>query len=45
MVVYLTSSEKVMGKYKNTPLTKFTLYGVGAIVSALNVGLLLSLIL
>lgn len=40
--VYLTSSEKVMGKYKNTPLTRFTLYTVGAIVTALNVGLLIS---
>ncbi|MFA5814835.1 MAG: Nramp family divalent metal transporter [Bacteroidales bacterium] len=40
--VYLTSSEKVMGKYKNTPLTRFTLYLVGAIVTALNVGLLVS---
>ncbi|TSA37140.1 MAG: divalent metal cation transporter [Porphyromonadaceae bacterium] len=40
--VYLTSSEKVMGKYKNTPLTRFTLYTVGAIVTALNIGLLVS---
>jgi manganese transport protein len=42
--VYLTSSEKVMGKYKNKPLTRFTLYAVGAVVTALNVGLLVSLI-
>jgi manganese transport protein len=42
--VYLTSSEKVMGKYKNTPLTTFTLYLVGGIVTALNVALLLTLI-
>jgi len=42
--VYLTSSEKVMGKYKNSKLTRFTLYSVGAIVTALNVGLLISLI-
>ncbi|MFA6125865.1 MAG: Nramp family divalent metal transporter [Bacteroidales bacterium] len=42
--VYLTSSEEVMGKYKNTPLTRFTLYAVGAIVTALNVGLLISLV-
>jgi manganese transport protein len=42
--VYLTSSEKVMGKYKNTPFTRFMLYTVGAIVTALNIGLLISLI-
>ena len=42
--VYLTSSEKVMGKYRNTLLTRVTLYAVGAIVTALNVGLLVSLI-
>lgn len=42
--VYLTSSEKVMGKYKNPPLTTFTLYLVGAIVTALNIGLLITLI-
>ena len=42
--VYLTSSEKVMGKYKNNPLTRFTLYTVGAIVTALNLGLLISII-
>jgi manganese transport protein len=41
--VYLTSSEKVMGKYKNTPVTRFMLYTVGAIVTALNVALLISL--
>jgi manganese transport protein len=40
--VYLTSSEKVMGKYKNTPVTRFSLYVVGAIVGALNIGLLVS---
>jgi manganese transport protein len=43
--VYLTSSEKVMGKYKNSRLTRFTLYTVGAIVTALNIGLLVSLLL
>jgi manganese transport protein len=42
--VYLTSSGKVMGKYKNSNLTKFTLYSVGVIVTALNIGLLISLI-
>jgi manganese transport protein len=43
--VYLTSSEKVMGKYKNTTLTRFTLYTVGAIVTGLNIALLISLII
>jgi manganese transport protein len=42
--VYLTSSEKVMGKYKNSSLTRFTLYSVGAIVTALNIGLLITLV-
>ncbi len=42
--VYLTSSEKVMGKYKNKPATKITLYTIGAIVTALNLALLISLI-
>ncbi|HBB92747.1 MAG: Mg2+/Co2+ transporter [Bacteroidetes bacterium GWF2_49_14] len=42
--VYLTSSEKVMGKYKNRALTKFTLYLVGAIVTSLNIMLLVSIL-
>jgi len=42
--VFLTSSDKVMGKYKNDRLTRITLYTVGAIVTALNIGLLVSLI-
>ncbi len=41
--VYLTSSEKVMGKYKNTLFSKIFLYGLGAIVTALNIALLVSL--
>jgi len=41
--VYLTSSERVMGKYKNSGLTRFTLYTVGIIVTLLNIGLLISL--
>ena len=41
--VYLTSSEKVMGKYKNTFFSKVTLYLLGIIVSILNVALLISL--
>jgi len=41
--VYLTSSEKVMGKYKNSTLSKYMLYSLGAIVTALNIALLISL--
>lgn len=40
--VYLTSSEKVMGKYKNPLWLKILLYGLGGIVSALNIALLVS---
>jgi len=42
--VYLTSSEKVMGKYKNTISLKIVLYGLGVIVALLNVALFISLI-
>ena len=42
--VYLTSSERVMGIYKNKVSTKYMLYMLGGIVSALNVALLASLI-
>lgn len=42
--VYLTSSEKVMGKYKNSTMSKITLYSLGAIVTLLNVVLFISLI-
>jgi len=41
--VYLTSSEKVMGKYKNSLSSKITLYALGVIVTALNVALFVSL--
>jgi len=41
--VYLTSSEKVMGKYKNTPYTKYLLIGLGVIVSILNIALFVSM--
>ncbi|MEG1738332.1 MAG: Nramp family divalent metal transporter, partial [Odoribacter sp.] len=41
--VYLTSSEKVMGKYKNKMFTKWLLYLLGAIVTILNIALLVSL--
>ena len=40
--VSLTSSEKVMGKYKNKMSTKIILYLLGAIVTALNIALLIS---
>lgn len=38
--VYLTSSEKVMGKYKNKPSTRWLLYILGGIVTFLNLMLL-----
>lgn len=41
--VYLTSSPKVMGKYKNTPFTKALLYLIGGVVTALNVALFVSM--
>src|ERR1035437_4694309 len=41
--VYLTSSEKVMGKYKNTLFSKITLYSLGIIVTILNIALFVSL--
>lgn len=40
--VKLTSSEEVMGKYKNKPSTKIILYVLGTIVTALNVVLFIS---
>ncbi|RKD90164.1 Nramp family divalent metal transporter [Mangrovibacterium diazotrophicum] len=40
--VYLTSSEKVMGKYKNSIKSKWMLYALGAIVTALNIVLFVS---
>ena len=40
--VYLTSSEKVMGKYKNSTFTKYLLYGIGIVVTLLNIMLLIS---
>ena len=42
--VYLTSSEKVMGKYKNRTSTKWILYILGGIVTVLNLMLLISFI-
>lgn len=40
--VYLTSSEKVMGKYKNKPSSRLLLYGIGALVTVLNIALFIS---
>jgi manganese transport protein len=40
--VYLTSSEKVMGKYKNSSWSKITLYTLGVIVTLLNIALFIS---
>ena len=41
--VYLTSSGKVMGKYKNRTFTKWLLYILGGIVTVLNVMLFISM--
>ncbi len=41
--VYLTSSEKVMGKHKNNAFSKLLLYGVGGIVTVLNIVLFISM--
>ena len=40
--VKLTSSEKVMGKYKNTLFTKSLIYIIGGVVSILNIMLFIS---
>lgn len=40
--IYLTSSAKVMGKYKNTLLGNITLWTVAAVVTGLNIYLLIS---
>ncbi len=42
--VWLTSSEKVMGKYKNSKFYAISLYLVGGIVTALNMALFISLL-
>lgn len=41
--VYLTSSEKVMGKYRNSKSTKYLLYTIGLIVALLNIALFISM--
>jgi len=43
--VYLTSSGKVMGKYKNSKFSKITLYLLGGIVTLLNIALFISFII
>ncbi|MCJ7820383.1 MAG: Nramp family divalent metal transporter [Bacteroidales bacterium] len=40
--VYLTSSARVMGKYRNSMMSKITLYGIGVIVTLLNIALFIS---
>jgi manganese transport protein len=40
--IYLTSSKKVMGKFANSRLDKILLYGIGVIVTGLNIVLLIS---
>jgi manganese transport protein len=40
--VYLTSSSKVMGKYRNSLPSKITLYALGIIVTLLNIALFVS---
>ena len=41
--VRLTSSQEVMGKYANKPLTKYMLYAIASIVTLLNIWLLYTL--
>jgi len=41
--LYLTSSKKVMGKYANTRCTFFVLMSIGAVVTYLNIKLLINL--
>lgn len=42
--IYLTSSRKIMGVYKNSPLDKSLLWLIGMIVTVLNLMLLISYI-
>jgi manganese transport protein len=44
MQVRLTSSERVMGKFRNSPFTHATLVILGIVVAALNLALFLSLV-
>ena len=42
--IYLTSSKKVMGKYANSSVLKIVLWIVALIVTALNIGLFISML-
>jgi manganese transport protein len=42
--VHLTSSEKVMGKFKNRPSTKYLLYFIAMIVTLLNLYLFITMV-
>lgn len=42
--VYLTSSKKVMGKFRNSTFTKYLLYTIGIVVTVLNLMLLWSFV-
>jgi manganese transport protein len=42
--VYLTSSGKVMGKYKNSAFSKVILYSIGGIITLLNIALFISML-
>lgn len=42
-LIYLTSSKKLMGKYANSKFGKAILWGIGMIVTILNIALLISL--
>ncbi len=42
--VYLTSSEKVMGNYRNSKFSSITLYVLGLIVASLNITLFISVL-
>lgn len=42
--VYLTSSKKVMGKFRNSTFTKYLLYTIGIVVTVLNLILLWSFV-
>ncbi len=44
LLIFLTSSKKVMGKFANTALEKTLLWAIGAVVTLLNIMLLLSYI-
>lgn len=44
MQIYLTSAKNVMGKYANTPRERLALWGVGLVVSGLNILLLISVL-